>query len=59
MNHLFVAQQALRIMIHFGETLPEGMGPAYQVPPILLLLWAVAIFALMLATFGIGAATGI
>ena len=50
--------QAMRIMIHFGETVPDNLGPAYHLSAGLLALWAVTIFALMLATFGIGAATG-
>lgn len=50
--------QAMRIMIHFGETMPDSMTDFYQISGGVLLLWSVVIFVLMLATFGIGAATG-
>lgn len=50
--------QAMRIMANFGETLPDSSTESYQLPAKLLLLWAVTIFMLMLATFGIGAASG-
>lgn len=50
--------QAMRIMIHFGETMPDSMTDFYQISPGVLFLWAIVIFILMLATFGIGAATG-
>lgn len=50
--------QAMRIMMHFGETLPDSVTASYQISAGLLALWACTIFGLMLATFGIGAASG-
>ncbi|KAK9808763.1 hypothetical protein WJX72_003174 [[Myrmecia] bisecta] len=51
--------QAMRMIIHFGETMPGDMDPKANLGQPLLLLWAVVIFTLMQFTFGIGAATGI
>lgn len=51
--------QAMRVMIHLGETLPDDIKDAYQLSGGVLALWAFAIFSLMLATFGIGAASGL
>lgn len=48
----------MRIMIHFGETLPDSTPKSYEISAGLLMLWACTIFCLMLATFGIGAASG-
>lgn len=45
-------------MIHFGETIPDGLSNVYHISAGVLGLWAVMIYILMLATFGIGAATG-
>lgn len=50
--------QAMRTMIHLGETLPDTVQHPYHVSAGLLVMWAVIIFGLMLATFGIGAASG-
>lgn len=51
--------QAMRIMVNFGETLPDSSTDSYQISAKLLLLWAFTILMLMLATFGIGAASGV
>ena len=51
--------QAMRTMIHLGETLPDDIKNAYQLSGNVLALWAFSIFSLMLATFGIGAASGV
>ena len=48
----------MRTMIHLGETLPDEIKDAYQLSGKVLALWAFTIFSLMLATFGIGAASG-
>ena len=53
--------QAVRMAIHLGETIPDAVaaaGNVYNLPPSTLALFAVLTFVLMLATFGIGAATG-
>lgn len=50
--------QAMRTMIHLGETLPDSMTNSFQISAEVLLLWATTLFLLMLATFGIGAASG-
>ena len=57
--------QAMRMIIHLGETVPETLNPdgsptaVYRISAGTLLLWAVVVFALMLLTFGIGAASGV
>ncbi len=48
----------MRMIVHFGETLPESITPEHIISSSLLLLWAVTIFCGMLFCFGIGAATG-
>ena len=48
----------MRTMLHLGETLPDAMTSSYHISAGLLFLWATLLFALMLATFGIGAASG-
>lgn len=48
----------MRMIVHFGETLPEEITPEHIISSSLLLLWAVTIFCGMLFCFGIGAATG-
>ena len=48
----------MRMIVHFGETLPEKIRPEHIISSGLLCVWAVAIFAGMLFCFGIGAATG-
>ena len=50
--------QSMRMIVHFGETLPEQITPEHIISSSLLLLWALAIFFGMLFCFGIGAATG-
>ena len=50
--------QAMRMIVHFGETLPEGTPGAYGFSAGTLMLWAVAMFCLMLFSFGVGAPTG-
>ena len=56
--------QAMRMIIHLGETVPETLDPdgsptaVYRIGAGTLLLWAAVVFALMLLTFGIGAASG-
>ncbi|CAL5218914.1 g660 [Coccomyxa viridis] len=52
--------QAMRLMIHLGETVPEGADElAYHISAGTLVLWTFVVFILMLCTFGIGAASGI
>ncbi|DBA70944.1 TPA: hypothetical protein ACH3X2_011387 [Trebouxia sp. C0005] len=51
--------QSMRMIVHFGETLPEEITPEHIISSSLLLLWAVTIFCGMLFCFGIGAATGL
>ena len=52
------------MIIHLGETVPETLNPdgsptaVYRISAGTLLLWAIVVFALMLLTFGIGAASG-
>lgn len=48
----------MRMIVHFGETLPEELTPEHIISAGLLFVWAVAIFFGMLFCFGIGAATG-
>jgi len=50
--------QSMRMIVHFGETLPESITPEHIISSSLLLLRAVTIFCGMLFCFGIGAATG-
>ena len=50
--------QAMRMIVHFGETLPEKITPEHIISSGLLLVWALCIFCGMLFCFGIGAATG-
>ena len=51
--------QALRTMLHLGETVPEGYaGSAYHISAGSLALWVVVVFPLMLLSIGIGAASG-
>lgn len=51
--------QAMRMIVHFGETLPEDITPEHIISSALLFVWALSIFIGMLFCFGIGAATGI
>ena len=48
----------MRMIVHFGETLPEQITPEHIISTGLLAVWAIAIFVGMLFCFGIGAATG-
>lgn len=48
----------MRMIVHFGETLPEKITPEHIISSSLLFIWALAIFFGMLFCFGIGAATG-
>lgn len=50
--------QAMRMIVHFGETLPEQITPEHIISTGLLFVWALCIFCGMLFCFGIGAATG-
>lgn len=51
--------QALRMMLHLGETAPDGyVGSAYHIGAGYLALWLAAMFPLMLLSIGIGAASG-
>lgn len=50
--------QAMRMIVHFGETLPEKITPEHIISTGLLFLWSLCIFCGMLFCFGIGAATG-
>ena len=50
--------QAMRMIVHFGETLPEDITPEHIISSALLFVWALSIFIGMLFCFGIGAATG-
>ena len=50
--------QAMRMIVHFGETLPEDITPEHIISSALLFIWALSIFIGMLFCFGIGAATG-
>lgn len=50
--------QSMRMIVHFGETLPESITPEHIISSVLLFIWALAIFFGMLCCFGIGAATG-
>jgi hypothetical protein len=50
--------QAMRMLIHLGELVPEGTPHVHSIGPGTLFLWVVVVFPLTLATFGIGAATG-
>ncbi|KAK9843640.1 hypothetical protein WJX81_000756 [Elliptochloris bilobata] len=52
--------QALRTVMHLGETVPEAeQSKDFHISAATLWLWSVVVYVLMLATFGIGAATGI
>lgn len=48
----------MRMIVHFGETLPEKITPEHIIGSGLLFIWALCIFCGMLFCFGIGAATG-
>ena len=48
----------MRMIVHFGETLPESITPEHIISSALLFIWALSIFIGMLFCFGIGAATG-
>lgn len=48
----------MRMIVHFGETLPEKITPEHIIGSGLLFIWALFIFCGMLFCFGIGAATG-
>ena len=50
--------QSMRMIVHFGETLPEKITPEHIIGSGLLFIWALCIFCGMLFCFGIGAATG-
>ncbi len=51
--------QALRTMLHLGETVPEGYaGAAFHISAGSLALWMAVVFPLMLLSIGIGAASG-
>ncbi|KAL3138646.1 hypothetical protein ABBQ32_006406 [Trebouxia sp. C0010 RCD-2024] len=51
--------QSMRMIVHFGETLPEKITPEHIIGSGLLFIWALCIFCGMLFCFGIGAATGL
>lgn len=46
------------MIVHFGETLPHQLEPEHIIGYGMLTLWALAIYGVLLFTFGIGAATG-
>lgn len=53
--------QAMRMIIHLGETVPEAFNDdaaVYRISAATLALWTFTVFFLMLLTFGIGAASG-
>ncbi len=52
--------QAMRMIIHLGETVPEATDQlVYHISAGTLVLWTITVFCLMLLTFGIGAASGV
>ena len=50
--------QAMRMIVHFGETLPAGTVDPYHLSGGTLMLWAIAVFCLIPFSFGVGAPTG-
>lgn len=51
--------QAMRMIIHLGETVPDTVANVvFRISAPTLLLWTFVVFFLMLLTFGIGAASG-
>ena len=51
--------QAMRMIVHFGETLPAELEPEHIIGAGMLVLWCASIYGTLIFTFGIGAATGV
>ena len=49
---------SLRLLIHFGETMPASVPNPYHIPVDLMLLYALVVYGLMVITAGVAAPTG-